>query len=108
MGVTQKPFPYGVNELKEAGLTALASEKVKPPRVKECKAHMECRVLWTKVIGAASLVLGSIEAVSVDKDLKEADFRKMAIALHRPIFFSYHKDRVRGYGCLAKWEKSTG
>ena len=68
--ILQKHFPYGTNELEEAGLTAFSSDRVKPPRIKECKAHIECRVLWTKVIGSTCLVLGSIETVSISKELE--------------------------------------
>lgn len=89
--ITQKHFPYGVNELEKAGLTSLRSEKVKPPRIKECKAHMECKVLWTKTIGSTCLVLGSIEAISIDKELGKLDAAQRAIALNRLIFFSYQR-----------------
>jgi flavin reductase (DIM6/NTAB) family NADH-FMN oxidoreductase RutF len=89
--ITQKPFPYGTNELEKANLTALPSEKVKPPRIKECKAHIECRVLWTKIIGSACLVLGSIEAISIDKEVEALDVKERVIALKRPVFFSYQK-----------------
>lgn len=89
--VTQKRFPYGTNELEEANLTALQSETVKPPRIKECKAHIECKVVWTKVIGSACLVLGSIEAVSLNKELEKLNAKERAIALNRLIFFSYQK-----------------
>lgn len=90
--ITQKHFPYGTNELKKANLTAFPSEKVKPPRIKECKVHIECKVLWTKIIGSACLVLGSIEAISIDKEVEALDVKERAIALKRPIFFSYQKD----------------
>jgi len=43
--ITSKHFPYGVSELEKANLTGFPSEKVKPPRIKECRAHIECRVL---------------------------------------------------------------
>lgn len=89
--VTQKHFPYGTNELEEANLTALPSEQVKPPRIKECKAHIECKVLWTKIIGSTCLVLGSIEAVSISKELEKLDVKDRAIALNRLIFFSYQR-----------------
>jgi len=90
--VTQKHFPYGTNELKEANLTALPSEKVKPPRIRECKAHIECKVSWTKVIGSTCLVLGSIEAISIDKEIEKLDVKQRAIALNRLIFFSYERE----------------
>jgi len=96
--ITQKHFPYGVNELKEANLTSFSAEKVKPPRIKECKAHIECNVLWTRKIGPTCLVLGSIEAISVAKDLEKLDMKEMAIALNRPIFFSYQKE-----GSIRRW-----
>jgi len=96
--ITQKPFPYGINELEEADLTPLPSEKVKPPRIKECKAHIECEVIWTKIIGSACLVLGNIEAISVDKEMEELDEKARAIALNRSIFFSYQRE-----GSERKW-----
>lgn len=96
--VTQKRFPYGTNELEEANLTAFPSEKVKPPRIKECKAHIECRVLWTKIIGSACLVLGSIEAVSISKEMRKLGVKERAIALNRLIFFSYQRE-----GRKRKW-----
>jgi len=96
--ITQKHFPYGVNELKEANLTSFSAEKVKPPRIKECKAHIECKVLWTRKIGPTCLVLGSIEAISVAKDLEKLDMKELAIALNRPIFFSYQKE-----GSIRRW-----
>jgi flavin reductase (DIM6/NTAB) family NADH-FMN oxidoreductase RutF len=73
----------------------------------ECKAHIECTVIWTKVIGSACLVLGSIEAIFVDKELEEASVSELAVVMRRPIFFSYQQDETRGFGCLVKWEKST-
>jgi flavin reductase (DIM6/NTAB) family NADH-FMN oxidoreductase RutF len=96
--ITQKPFPYGINELEKAGLTSVPSEKVKPPRIKECKAHIECKVIWTKKIGSACLVLGSIEAISIAKEMEKLDAKARAIALNRPIFFSYERE-----GSERKW-----
>jgi flavin reductase (DIM6/NTAB) family NADH-FMN oxidoreductase RutF len=96
--ITQKPFPYGINELEKAGLTSLPSEKVKPPRIKECKAHIECKVVWTKIIGSACLVLGVIESISIDEEMEELDAKGRAIALNRPIFFSYQRE-----GSERKW-----
>lgn len=37
-------FPRGVNEFEKAGFTAVASDKVKPPRVKESPVSFECKV----------------------------------------------------------------
>jgi flavin reductase (DIM6/NTAB) family NADH-FMN oxidoreductase RutF len=89
--ITQRHFPYGTSKLKKAELATLPSGSVKPPRIKECKAHIECKVLWTKVIGSACLVLGSIEAISIDEEIEKLDVKQQANALNRLIFFSYER-----------------
>ena len=38
-------YPANVDEIKEAGLTALNSEKVKSPRIAESKVSLECRLV---------------------------------------------------------------
>jgi flavin reductase (DIM6/NTAB) family NADH-FMN oxidoreductase RutF len=43
--ITQKRFPYGINEIDEAGLTPFPAEKVKSPRIMECNGYIECKVL---------------------------------------------------------------
>jgi flavin reductase (DIM6/NTAB) family NADH-FMN oxidoreductase RutF len=45
MNETSAPFPRGVDEMREAGLTPAPSRLVKPPRVAEAPCAMECRVL---------------------------------------------------------------
>lgn len=72
--ITAKPCPPGVNEIEKAGLTPIPSEKVKPPRIKECVAHYECILDWYK----AGIFAGKVVAVSVDESLMEGeDNRKM-------------------------------
>ncbi len=43
MNVSSAPVPGGVDEYPLSGLTAVASRFVKPPRVKESPAALECR-----------------------------------------------------------------
>ena len=62
------PFGHGVNELEKAGLTAILARTVKPPRIEECKAHYECRVIWTKEWLHRLTVMGQVAAASVDED----------------------------------------
>jgi len=90
--VTQRHFPYGTNELEEAHLTVVPSDSVTPPGIKESRAHIECKALWTKTIGSISLVLGSIEAVSMSKEMEKLDVKERAIALSRLIFFSCQRE----------------
>jgi flavin reductase (DIM6/NTAB) family NADH-FMN oxidoreductase RutF len=44
MNVTSRSFPYGVDEIAEAGLTKVASEKVAVPRIAESPVAMECKL----------------------------------------------------------------
>ncbi len=74
--ITGKACPRGRNEIEEAGLTPIPSEKVKPPRVKECAAHYECVLDWHR----DHLIVGRVVAVSVDKSVMDGtDSRKMVV-----------------------------
>lgn len=57
-----------VDKFHETGLTPLPSKKVKPPIIKECKAHLEC-VLHSKfATGDHTIFVGEIVEAYVDKD----------------------------------------
>ena len=62
------PFARGVNELNKAGLTALPSTQVAPPRILECHRHFECEVVWTKEWLNRMMVVGNVVAASVRAD----------------------------------------
>jgi flavin reductase (DIM6/NTAB) family NADH-FMN oxidoreductase RutF len=67
------PFPRGVNELEKAGLTAIPARALRPPRIAECKAHYECKVIWTKEWLHRLTVMGQVVAGSVDEDCIDKD-----------------------------------
>jgi flavin reductase (DIM6/NTAB) family NADH-FMN oxidoreductase RutF len=60
-------FPPHVNELEKAGLTAIASKIVKPPRIAEYRSHFECKVEWTHQWLHRVMVVGRVVAASVDE-----------------------------------------
>lgn len=62
------PFAKGVNELERAGLTALPSTRVKPPRILECHRHFECELVWAKEWQGRVMIVGNVVAASVDSD----------------------------------------
>jgi flavin reductase (DIM6/NTAB) family NADH-FMN oxidoreductase RutF len=62
------PFAPGISELDKAGLRALPSKRVKPPRILECPRHFECKVAWTKEWLDRLMVVGEVLAASVDRD----------------------------------------
>ena len=72
--VTAIPYPKGVNEIEKARLTSIPSSRVSPPRVEECKAHAECRLLWHKRLGNNSIIfIGRVVALSVDEDVHDSE-----------------------------------
>jgi hypothetical protein len=66
-------YPEGVNEFVKAGFTELASEKIKPPRVKESPVQFECRVTDTiplgKEGGAGVLVLCEVLVMHIHESV---------------------------------------
>lgn len=92
--VTSKHFPYGVSELEKANLTGFPSEKVKPPRIRECKAHIECKVLWTKPIGSSCVVLGDIVSISASTTMEHLETRQKMIRLNPPLYFAFQEDEM--------------
>jgi flavin reductase (DIM6/NTAB) family NADH-FMN oxidoreductase RutF len=62
------PFKGGINELEKAGLTAIPSRVLRPPRIAECRSHFECKVEWTHPWVYRLMVCGKVEAVSIDAD----------------------------------------
>jgi len=63
-------YPKEVNEFTKAGFTEVASLKVKPPRVKESKINIECKVLEVKPLGqeggAGNLVICEALCMHID------------------------------------------
>lgn len=73
MNLTSAPLPRGQSEVPFAGLTTAPSRLVKPPRVAESPAALECRLVQTirmqTVEGVAMdqyLVLGQVMGVHID------------------------------------------
>lgn len=67
------PFAKGDDEIARAGLTAIESETVRPPRIAECPRHFECKVEWTKRwSGDRLMVCGLVTAASADADSIDA------------------------------------
>src|SRR3954453_5134812 len=64
MNRTSGDYPPEVDEFAVSGLTAVTSDLVKPPRVGESRASMECRLIQVLHVSAkplgGSLVLGEV------------------------------------------------
>jgi flavin reductase (DIM6/NTAB) family NADH-FMN oxidoreductase RutF len=73
MNACSAEFPPDVDEFEVSGLTPVASDLVKPPRVKESHINMECRLVQIVDVSArplgGSLVIGEVLRFHVDDAL---------------------------------------
>jgi len=70
-------LPYGQNELESAGLTAAPSSVVKPPRIAEAPASLECVEWGTLQIGDNRVVIGLIKRIHLRDDLFDGEKRRI-------------------------------
>ncbi len=62
-----------VDKFKETGLTPIPSLKVKPPRIKECFGHLECKVVKSITCGDHTLFVGEVVASTGDAEMMNGD-----------------------------------
>jgi flavin reductase (DIM6/NTAB) family NADH-FMN oxidoreductase RutF len=78
MNVCSTEFPPEVNEFEKSGLTPIPSDLVKPPRVKESRINLECRLVQIVTVSSkplgGSIVLGEVLRFHVDDRLFD-DFK---------------------------------
>jgi flavin reductase (DIM6/NTAB) family NADH-FMN oxidoreductase RutF len=66
MNICATDFPAGMSEVEMAGFTTVPSQKVKPPRIAEAHAALECREYTTMEIGQSRIILGRVVAIYVE------------------------------------------
>lgn len=73
MNVTSAPYPPEVDEFKEAGLTPVKADLVKPPMVAESPVNMECRLTQILEFGKAPkmsyFVIGEVLRIHIKDEL---------------------------------------
>lgn len=69
MNLTSASLPYGVSELTSARLTTAPSSLVKPPRIAEAPASLECTEWGTLLIGDNRIVIGLVKRIHVREEL---------------------------------------
>lgn len=78
MNVCSTEFPPEVNEFEKSGLTPIPSDLVKPPRVKESRVNLECKLVQIVTVSSkplgGSIVLGEVLRFHVDDRLID-DFK---------------------------------
>jgi flavin reductase (DIM6/NTAB) family NADH-FMN oxidoreductase RutF len=74
MNLTSAPFPHGVDEMQRAGLAAAPSRLIRPPRVADAPAALECKLLLVLPLNdldgkqtGSTLILGQVVGVHIDR-----------------------------------------
>ncbi len=73
MNLTAASLPYGTSEIAHAKLTTLPSSVVKPPRIAEAPASLECVEWGTLQIGGNRLIIGLIKRVHIRDEFFDTD-----------------------------------
>jgi flavin reductase (DIM6/NTAB) family NADH-FMN oxidoreductase RutF len=87
-------FRHVRNKFDEAGLTAVPSDLVRPPRVMECPIQLEAKVKAIHSVGAVEDYSACIEVqiirVHADEDLLDVEFRHhISPDRWRPLIMSF-------------------
>ncbi|SDG92986.1 flavin reductase family protein [Psychroflexus sediminis] len=73
VSLSSTEYEQGINEFEKSGFTMLASDLVKPPRVKESPVQYECKVKDTIALGeeggAGNLVIAEVVKLHIREDL---------------------------------------
>ena len=71
MNITAGEFEYGIDEIKQAGLSTLQSEKISTPLIKESPVNMECRLEHIVEIGEPTnyLIIGEVILFHIDEEI---------------------------------------
>jgi flavin reductase (DIM6/NTAB) family NADH-FMN oxidoreductase RutF len=85
MNLCSAALPPGENELFRAGLTAVASSIVKPPRIAESPVSLECRSHSIIEIGDNRLIMGEVLRVHVKEGILDPDTWLVKPASYHPI-----------------------
>ncbi len=77
MSLSSTEYPDGVNEFIKSGLTEVASDIVRPPRVQEAPVQFECKVNDVIALGnqggAGNLVIAEVVKIHIKETVLDAD-----------------------------------
>lgn len=85
MNLTAATLPYGEEELPIASLHTAPSSVVKPPRILESPASLECQEWGTIQIGDNRLIIGLIKRVHLRDDLFDREKLRVNTQNFHPI-----------------------
>jgi flavin reductase (DIM6/NTAB) family NADH-FMN oxidoreductase RutF len=99
---TSRFYREGMCELDHTKFTSIASHKVSPPSLTECKQHIECTLHKNYEIGPTQAkVIGDIAAIVVDEELITMNREERISRLQLPVYMGDEK-RKYFYYCTVK------
>jgi flavin reductase (DIM6/NTAB) family NADH-FMN oxidoreductase RutF len=85
MNLTAATLPHGESELIHAGLTTAASSVVRPPRIAEAPAALECTEWGTLQIGGNRLVIGLVRRIHLRDELFDPATQRICSERFHPV-----------------------
>ena len=91
----------GSSELDNTKFTSIASQKVSPPSLAECKQHIECTLHKNYEIGPTQAkVIGDIAAIVVDEELVSMNRGERISQLNLPVYLGDEKRKYFYYSIV--------
>lgn len=91
---TARFWPAGVNELEHTAFDTEPSNTVRPPSIRQCRQHLECRL--NRVLPVDEIqcfVLGDILDIVIDEDLAAMEREERIRAIDLPVYMGDVKKR---------------
>ncbi|OGL40126.1 MAG: hypothetical protein A2042_02735 [Candidatus Schekmanbacteria bacterium GWA2_38_11] len=102
---TGRFYPQGVNELEYAKLSVIPSNKVKPPRIKECREHLECRVAQTIRPSKTQITfVADIVDISIDEKFLNLSRDERIREMNLPVYFGPSKGGGSTFGIIDEYK----
>ena len=86
-------LPHGESELTHAGLSTLPSSAVKPPRIAEAPAALECREWGTLQIGENRLIIGIVLRIHTREGVLDPESLRLNTEAYPVVGRMYGPDR---------------
>jgi flavin reductase (DIM6/NTAB) family NADH-FMN oxidoreductase RutF len=96
MNLCGTEFPPEISEIEASGFTLTPSVQVRPPRLAEAPAHLECRHVTTVEIGRSRVLLGEVVHLHLDEQFYDAEKNYVKTEALRAI------GRMHGRGMYAR------
>ena len=98
-------YPEGVNELEHTRFTAIPSQKVAPPSIKECGQIIECKLNKQYELDKIQAhIIGDVVALVFDEELIELGREERFRRLNLPIGLGDEKRKYFYFGSIDKIE----